>query len=262
MKNKMSLVSLLAVAGLALTACTPSTSDTAGLNETPKIGEVIHFSGSSTPAGWTAQNTGGTGINATVDAEHPAPYTKGNCYFSQSVEYLPKAYENRGDDYNTHQFLYDMAQAFKISNPDLQELTANTENGKLTLISSSINYDDPSSGKTTTRVAARAISAVKKSGYEVQNPPENPYVKNAGEGVPVVFLKADCVKGETVSDEEWKSLIDSTKISLSSPVPSATETPAINTGPFSPAPSPLTGSESAPPTSTEASTTNPSETGK
>lgn len=262
MKNTMSLVSLLAVAGLALTACTPSQNENAGLDATPKIGEVIHFSDSSTPAGWTIQNTGGTGINATVDAEHPVPYTKGNCYFSRSVEYLPKAYENRGDDYNTHQFLYDMAQAFKISDPELQQLTANTEDGKISLLSSSISYDDPSSGKTTTRVAARAVSTVKKSGYEVQNPPENPYVKNPGEGIPVIFLKADCIKGETVSDEEWKSLIDSTKISLTSPVTPTTDAPAVNTGPFSPVPSPLTGSETAPPASTESSTANPSETEK
>jgi len=251
-------VPLLALAGIALSACTSSTGTSVGFDKTPETGEVIHFASSQAPEGWTVQNTGGSGINATVDAEHPDPFIKGECYFTRSVEYSPAGYVPRGDDYNTKQFVYDMGKAFNVAPAKPETVSVKTEDGSIDLLSSSISYDDKSAGKTTTRFAVRAISEVKKSGYEVKDAPENPYVKNPAEGIPMVFLKVDCVKGETVSDAEWKKLVDSTQVSLNSPAPAANGTTTGNTGPFTPAPIAPPATESAPASPSAESPSSPS----
>lgn len=259
MKTHLRFIPLLAIASIALSACSPSADKVVGFDTTPEIGDVIHFSGSTTTDGWNIQPSGGTGINATVDAEHPDPSVKGNCYFSRTVEYLPEGYASRGDDYNSKQFVYDMGSSFRNFDPEVKTITVGTEKSPIELISSSVSYDDPSAGKTTTRFAVRAISEVKKSGYDVKNAPESPYAKNAGEGVPVIFLKADCVKGETLSDDDWNKLMESTKISLDSPVPTVTDIPSLNNGPLAPAPMTTGASQPASPAPSTSSSAIPSD---
>jgi hypothetical protein len=256
MKTKKTFISLLLVAGATLAGCANASSQPVTIDTTPEISDVISFAGSTVPEGWNTQNTGGTGINATVDTEHPAPATKDKCYFSRTVEYLPSGYEGRGDDYNTRKFIYDFGQSFKNDNLDIQPVTVKTSKGDLAMLSSSVSYEDEASGKTTTRIAVRAISSVKKSGYDITNPPTDPYAKNAAEGLPVVFLKTDCVGGQTISDDEWKSLLSMTTVTLDGTVPTNTSTTAP-AGPFTPVPvipstsSPST-SETPAPQATEA----------
>lgn len=259
MKKSHKIIPLLAVVGIALSACTSSANENIGFDTVPELGDFIHFSGSSMPDGWQSSMAGGTGINENVDAENPDPSIKGNCIFTRSVQYLPRGYEPRGDEYNTKEFVNDMKSSFKNSDSEVKSVSVKTEDGFLEMLSSSLSYDDADSGKTTTRFAVRAMSEVKSSGYKAENPPESPYAQNQAEGVPAIFLKADCTKGEELSDDEWKKLLDSTTVSLNSPLPKPTEEVVPDGSGFTPVPTPFTATQEASPAPSSTPTSNPSE---
>lgn len=219
LRSSKASLAILAIAGIALTSCTPASGAVAAMGETPEFGDAVHFDGSSSIDGWSLPPSGSDADeHKIVKAQHPDPYFKDACYFSRTVEYLPAGYAPRGDEHITKQYIYTMGAAFKDTSPEMKTISVKTDSGTIEMLESTFQYEDGESGKTTVQLAARALADVRTSGVEVKNAPDSIYTENPGEGVPLVLLKADCTDGQAVSQKDWDALMGATVIALDSPI--------------------------------------------
>jgi hypothetical protein len=227
MKSLKIILPVMAVAVMTLTSC--SGGDTGSLSKTPKIGSAVFFADSQAPAGWnTKAGYTNNGLKALVSKQNPVALSKGNCSYTQQITYLADYFHGRTDEYLTRQYIYDNAQIANILPNDLKSVKVSTDSGDLEMLSTSYevkgsavgNAKDAKTPDSYRTVAVRAIDTSLATGYDVPAGQKGPYDSDATKGVPVVVLTEECPTQSDFNQNDWDSLLKSTKVDLNQPAPS------------------------------------------
>lgn len=265
-------VFLLASAGVGVAM---RTERTVPLAKTPENAtSKLYFQNSSMPEGWKANASAVLeGRGDLTAAQNPAQIFSpdGNCSYTRQVFHIPSYQNGRTDDYLTRQYLYEVAESNGASAQDSTILSLATDKGKLDFLSASYlvkgtsaDKDKDTDAKNTVyrSNAVRAIDKVVQ--IEGVEETEGLFGSDASKGIPVFFLSYECKTRSDWNADTWKSLVESTKLSIYSeevpgqvePEPQQSENNVTDAPSTTPQPSEEPSKTTAPETEDSASPTD------
>lgn len=246
---------LVASAGIGLAM---SNTSSVPLAKTPETSSKLYFQDTPPLDGWKVNNPAvleGRGDLTTAQNPYQLFSPDGKCSYSRQVFHLPSYQSGRTDEFLTRQYLYEVAESNGVSGKDAQVVSVQTDKGKLDFLSTSYLLEkasvDSKKGDIATQQVYRsnAVRAIDKV-VQIEGVEETKglFGSDASQGIPVFFLSYQCETQADWNADTWKSLLDSTKLSLyseevptqSNPVTQTSETPtpsATETAPAVPTPS-------------------------
>lgn len=253
---------LLLGAGAAGLAIVKENTETISTLDAVEISPYVYFDGVQKPAGWSEKEKASTiGTPGIIKAQSLSELKRddGKCTYSGQILFLPSYQNGRGDDFSTKEYLYQLGEAAGVAPISIESLDVQTDGKPLQTLSTSFEAKNPvldpktgkevSSTKSYRSVAVRAIdNPVGIEGAE-GNSDKGSYGSDGSKGLPMITLTYECSDKASFNADEWKKLVNSTKINVFSGIKPTTEAPAPET---SPAPA-----ESAPVAPTPASTESP-----
>jgi hypothetical protein len=239
---------LAASAGVGLTM---SKESSVPLTKTPeKLSANLFFQSSDPIEGWKKTPSAILeGRGNLTSAQNPEQFfsTDEKCSYSRQVLHIPSFQEGRTDDFLTRQYLYEVAQSNGSAAKDTEVVQIASDKGKLDFLSASYQVKPTSSAdkdkdtsSTATVYRSNAVRAIDKIvQIEGVKKTDGLFGSDASQGIPVFFLSYECKTQADWNADTWKSLLDSTKLSLyTEAVPEQTKPETGTTSEASPSEAP------------------------
>lgn len=226
-------------AGIAGFAAIRENTESISTRDAVDISPYVYFDGVQKPQGWSEKKKESTiGTPGIIKAQSLPELTRddGKCTYSGQILFLPSYQQGRGDDFSTKSYLYQLGEAAEVAPITLDSLDVQTDGKPFVTLTTSFEANnpvlDPKTGKEVSAtksyrsVAVRVIDKpVAIEGAE-GNSDKGAYGSDGSKGLPMITLTYECSDKSAFNAEEWRTLVNSTRINVFSGIKPETETSA------------------------------------
>lgn len=202
-------------------------SGTKSLDENVSVSKWAHFDSIKTVEGFSEpEPRTDVGSTPLIAKQNLGTILKNNetCTFSGQVSHVPSFNAGRGDNYLTHNYLYELTESNDQLATEFDTVKIKTDQGKVEALSTKYSHEsstynpDTEKEEKSTRYRAVAVRVLDTltdiESFDTEE--KGLYGSDASKGLPIITLSYDCNSEDDYDEKEWKKLVGSVHVALNS----------------------------------------------